>query len=213
MMHRKLTIALAGAALAVSGAALAEGPAWTYLQGQYIQGDTPSDGSNDRAGIAGSAELFNILHLGGTWNTGDIEDSSSDSDIDFWEINAGAHVGVSDSADVYAEAIFGNVDVDEADDGDYIGGAFGVRVMLTDNLELNGGAEVLQVDDEAFGCSGSSCDDSTETSLFIGGRYNFTPNFSFGVEAVESNVRMFLEDSVGFDLRWAFGDQSWLGNN
>lgn len=221
MNNRNLKIAVASAAVAFSAAAMADGPDWTFLQGQYGLGDSPSDGENTRYGVAGSAQLFDFAHLGGQFNAGTFDDGSSgpggiDTDVDVWQINVGGHVGVTDNADLYADVIFGNVDIDDGEDGDYYGAAFGIRAMFTDNVELNGGMEVLQVDDEAFGCGTSpldDCSDSTETSLFIGGRYGFNENFSFGVMAVDDNIRFGLDDSITFDLRWAFGDQSWLGNN
>lgn len=207
MNYRKSQLAIAMVALAVSGFAMADGPAWTYVQGQYRLADSESDGSNYQYGIGGSIGFAEVVHASAKYNLGNFEAGSSvDTDVDTWEIHAGAHFGVTDSADVYAEAIYGNVDIDDADDGDFYGGAFGVRAMLADSFEINGGIEAVQIDDEAFGCSGSGCDDSTETSLFIGGRYAFTPNFSVGVTAVDDNVRHLLDDSVEFDLRWAFGD-------
>jgi hypothetical protein len=124
MNHRNLKIALASAALAVSGAAMADGPGWTYFQGQAGWGDAPDDGENTQYGASGSIQLFNMLHLGGTYTAGKFDATGiDDSDVDNWNIVFGSHVAVSDTADVFADVIFGNIDPDDlGDDSDYYGG-------------------------------------------------------------------------------------------
>ena len=126
-----------------------------------------------------------------------------DTDVDVWEIHAGSHVSVSDSADLYLEGIFGNIDIDESEDSNIYGGAAGARIMLTDRVELHTGVEALEIDET-----------ETQTiSAFVGGRYNFTDLFSIGVEAVDDNARYLEENSFEVDIRLSFGDQSWLGND
>jgi hypothetical protein len=210
-------IAMVSAALAVSGAAMAESPSWTSLQVQYGWGDSCSDCDNYAGGVAGSAQLFNFVHLGGTFTTGTNDGLTfNGSDVDVWQINLGGHQSVSDSTDVFADLIMGNVDVDDASDGDFVGASFGVRSnAISDNFEILVGIDVAKVDDEAFGCRGGGCEDSVETSAFVGGRYSFSDAVSFGVTYVDDNFRYDLADSFTVDLRWTFGagGVSWLGNN
>jgi len=204
MNHRNLKIALASAALAVSGAAMADGPAWSFVQGQAGWGDCFDDCQNTRYGASGSVALFNAMHLALTFTTGKLDEAGADDvDVDVWEGRVGGHFGVSDNADVFAEARLGNVDAEGGGDEDYYGGAFGVRVMLTDNVEVNGGAEALYADDS----------ESNFVSGFIGGRYNFTDAFSFGVTYTDDNLRYLDQDSLDLDLRWSFADFGWLGND
>ncbi|MGI9331138.1 MAG: outer membrane beta-barrel protein [Gammaproteobacteria bacterium] len=212
MNHSKLKIALASAALAVSGAAMADQPSWTFVGLKGGLAESPSDGEetgNYRFGIEGSVALFNIMHLSGEYTAGNVEAEDGngveiiDSDLDVWEIALGSHVSVSDNADLYLEGIFGNVDLDDLDDSDIYGGAVGARVMLTDRAEINVGVEALEVDETS----------SQEISPFAGGRYSFTDLFSVGVEAKVDNARYLGENSLDVDVRFSFGDQSWLGNN
>jgi hypothetical protein len=205
MNHRNLKIALASAALAVSGAAMADGPGWTYFQGQAGWGDAPDDGENTQYGASGSIQLFNMLHLGVTYTAGKFDATGiDDSDVDNWNIVFGSHVAVSDTADVFADVIFGNIDPDDlGDDSDYYGGRFGTRVMLTDRVEINGGAQAIYLDDS----------EGNSVNGFFGGRLAFGDNFSAGVTYTDDNIRFLEEDSLELDLRWTFGNPGWTGND
>jgi len=212
MNHSKKIALAATAALAVSGAAMADNPSWTFVGLKGGIAESPTGGeetSNYRFGAEGSAELFNILHIGGEYTAGNIEADDAagvqivDSDLDVWQIVFGSHVSVSDSADLYLHGIFGNVDLDDGDDSDIYGGAVGARVMLTDRAEIGVGVEALEVDETS----------TQEISSFAGGRYSFTDLFSVGVEAKVDNARFFGENSIEADVRFSFGDPSWLGND
>jgi len=211
-MKTGIAIAATAAALTYSTAAMAQSPSWTYVQGQYALADSGSNNTEYQAGIMGSTSLFNVFHAQASYTSGDADDISDGTDADVGQISFGFHQGVSDNTDVFADLLVGNVDIDDADDGDYYGGAFGARSMIVSNVEILGGIQAVQVEDEAFGCT-FNCDDSTEVSAFLGGRYSFTPNISFGVLWVDDDVRQALNDSLTMDFRWTFArGPSWLGN-
>jgi hypothetical protein len=211
-MKRNLIITTAAAAMACSMTAAAESPSWTYVQGQYALADSGSDNDEYQAGATGSVNLFNTFHLQGSYTSGKADDIIQGTDADVGQINFGYHHGVSENTDVFMDLLIGNVDIDDADDGDYYGGAFGVRSMIVSNVELLGGVQAVQIDDEAFGCTGN-CDDSTKVSGFLGGRYSFNPQMSFGVTWMNNDPRQATNDTLTADFRWTFASAPrWLGN-
>ena len=206
MNHRNLKIALASAALAVSGAAMADSPQWTYVQGQVGWGDSPDDGENSQYGGAFSLALFDAMQFGAQYTTGKFDGGGiDDADVDNWNVNIGLHTAVADNADIYADLIYGNIDPDSsiADDDDYYGGRFGFRYLPNDKLEIFGGVQAVKGDDS----------EATSVNGWGGGRLFITDAFSTGVTFTPDDIRHLEEDSLTIDIRFAFDDQSWLGNN
>lgn len=205
MNHSKLKIALASAALAVSGAAMAQSPQWSYFQGQAGWADSGNDGENTQYGAALSLQAFDILHFGGQFTTGKFDSALiDDSDVENWNIFFGFHTSLASNTDIFADAIFGNVDPDDlGDDDDYYGGRFGVRYIPIDQLEINGGVQAVYLDD----------DESNQVTGWVGGRVLINDSWSAGVTFTPDDFRHLEEDSLTIDIRFGFGDQSWLGNN
>jgi hypothetical protein len=200
---KKLTGLAAVAALAFSGSALAEGPSWNYVEAYYALGDAAGNDDNDIVGLNGSIGMFGFLHGSLNWavNSIDDEDNASVDDVDLWALRVGLHSDVTDSTDVYADLIYGEIAPDgtlpgltgNGEDQDTFGIATGVRSMIGEKLEL--AAEVSWVDQDDLG-------DSVQGQ--ISGRYFWLDFMSTGLTyAIGSGIGD--EDYLGVDLRFSFG--------
>jgi hypothetical protein len=119
--------------LLASGLALAqdEGPKWGYVEGGWIDFD-PDDGVSDDGWFAGASfGLGKNFHL-----LAEYDDIGA---YTFWNAGAGWHGLLGDKADLFAQVMWANIQVDEGDideNGYDVEG--GVRWRLIKWFELNG---------------------------------------------------------------------------
>lgn len=173
----KKTSLLAVLALATLGFA---GPAaadidYTYVDLAYH--DIDFDGvAGDGFSLGGSYALGNTAYISGGYGTHGFDESGVSFDATQLNIAFGGHWALSNTADWIAEAgvirddsdlsISGFGSGEESDTGFFL--STGLRVMVTDRLELNGGltyADIYNDNSTAFG---------------LGARYEFTDSFSVG---------------------------------
>jgi hypothetical protein len=119
---------LAAPALALA-AGQAEPPKWSYIEVGYID-FSPDEGDSDNGAYAlGSMKLFKNFHL--------VAEYDDIGDVTFWNGGFGWHGLLGDKADLYAQAVWANIDVNDSDiseDGYQLQG--GVRWKLIRWFEL-----------------------------------------------------------------------------
>ena len=200
-MRKTCLAALAATAVVAAGPALAD-PQWTYGQVGYSVGDEEGGaggGDTDAFGISGSLEIAEIWHVAGGFASGEI----GGADHDFYEIVGGLHPAVSETTDVVLELGYGSAENDDFSnsDRDILRFTAGARSMVTQNLEINGGVTLADVDAD----SGVIEADGTKISAQVGGRYLFTEQASVGVGYAIDSVTT-GDDLLSLDFRWAFAD-------
>ncbi|HEX7029605.1 MAG TPA: hypothetical protein VF254_03345 [Gammaproteobacteria bacterium] len=184
-MNKKIIAATVVALTLPVAAFAAEGDAgfkdkslsYTYGEFGYVDrtADFPGDPGTDGFGFAVSYEFTDLLF--GFLN---YEDLSGDFDYSTTNFGIGAAVGLTDTIDGYAK--LGLVDVDVAgatDDG--FGLEFGARSMVTEQVELFGALQYVDLTD-------------AETGFEVGGRYWYKENLGFSL-AYET-----FDDFNGFNL-------------
>lgn len=200
---------VAASAVVWSGAALAEGPNWTYIDAGFWQGSEIGDGDNDLLSLEGSIEVFDNYHIAVEYVDGSAAvpgTGDDDTDIDGWEVTVGGHPAMTDNTDFVFEAFYFDLSADDFDDGtgnvngpdtDGFGTRIGLRSMYTDQVELHGNIEWRDGDIDDVGDS----NDLTQLAVNVGGQYFFT-----NVEQLSANIEASISDdtSARFGLRWNF---------
>jgi len=153
-MSKTRWLAVLVAVVAASGAASAQAaPKWSYVEAGYIDFDPDAGLSDDGFFAGGSMRLFRMLHV--------VAEYDEVGDYAFWDAGVGWHGLFGDAADLYAEAVWQDVDYDSgtneaSDDGYEV--AAGIRWMIGERFEVKG--EVARVDldesgdDTTFGAEG-----------------------------------------------------------
>ncbi len=194
-MKKQLALALALAA--ASGAAFADGHSYTYLEAGFAQLDQELPGiegfevDDIEAGgffVAGSAAVSPSFHVFGAYRKGDDdvgvsapglgEIGSSNVDMSQAVLGVGYHHGLNARADLVAELSWLSTEIDvkgdeeEAQDGDDVRAAVGVRHLIADNVEvwIKGNYTDGDVYDGAFSAS-------------VGLQYKLTPTWGLVGEA------------------------------
>jgi hypothetical protein len=164
--------------------AQAGAPRWGYLEGGVIDFN-PDDGESDNGGfVAGSFGLGKHIHL--------VAEYDDIGGYTFWNAGGGWHGGLGDKADLFAQAMWANVQVDEGDidDNGYdIEG--GIRWKIIKWFELNG-----QVNWSDYGG-----DTGSNTTGEVGVLFSFI-NDKMGVGA---NWETGDSDTTRAYFRWNFG--------
>jgi hypothetical protein len=179
------------AALLLAGGAQAQdGPNYNYLQFGYLHVDfDDTDVDGEAWSLGGSAAITDMFHVIGSYDDGDLDgDFGVDVDFSRLRLGAGINYALTSTTDLVGDLYYLDVEVDpdgpgEADE-DGFGLKAGVRSMLSDQLELNGG---LRYED-----LGGDLDD--ETSIYAGAVYSFTEQWGvyggaeFGDDASEYGI-------------------------
>ena len=108
-MHRMKILLLLAASLMAPGLALAqaEPPKWGYIEAGFIE-FSPDEGSSDNGAFAGASfGLGKNFHI--------VAEYDDVGDYTFWSAGAGWHGLFGDKADLYAQAVWANVDIDAGD--------------------------------------------------------------------------------------------------
>ena len=147
-----LTVVLAGV-----GATLAQAPGWKYAEGGLTSINPEGSDSVDGWFVGGMWEFGSTQKFHAFAEFGEVDDNTN------WSAGGGWHGLLGEAADLVAEAAF--VDLDVVDGFRITGGA---RWMVVKRLEVNGFINY------------SDLDTTDQTSLEVGGVFDFTRRFGVG---------------------------------
>lgn len=178
---------------AFSGAAFADDFNYNYVQISYGEAEIDNTGGldGDGPGIFGSVALSEKIHLFGEYQ---VADFGQGVDLGQLEAGLGYVFNVSETVDIIAKAAYVNMEVDtpqgSVDENGYAIGA-GIRGMLTERVELNGGLDLVDLDES-----------DSETRAKAGILFNITDSISVGANGT------WWDDVTVYQLtaRFDFGD-------
>jgi hypothetical protein len=144
---------------------------YTYVELGYEELDFdlgPVDVDGDGLKLSGSYEINDDWHVYASYGSYDLDFGI---DIDEWTLGAGYVFPLKEDIDIYGRVLYIDQSADagpaSADD-DGLGLQARIRARVTDELELEGGIQYVDVSD-------------TDTSLQAGARYHFSESFSAGI--------------------------------
>lgn len=201
---------LSTAALLGSAAAQAELP-WTYAEFGYSKADSSDFFETDAYDLKGSIGFAQKWHASLQWTDGetDSEELGGGEDFDGYSLVVGAHPQLTPNTQLIADIGYFDYEYDggEGSDGFKIG--FGLRHALTDKLEI---MSEIWYNDGSYDDTSSGDVDFQDTSIEVGGRYNWMPQLSTGLTLSiggQSGGGFSSDDVARFDVRWSFlGDVS-----
>lgn len=209
-MNKLGTALLSASALLVAGTAAAELPEWTYGQVGYYQADSFGSKETDGFTVDASVGLFETWHIQAGYIDGSLGDSGFDNDFDGWNVTVGAHPAINEKSQLVINISYFDTSYDDDDGGegsidrDGYGVGFGVRTNVTDKVEASAIATWTNAsfDNDLF----SDDTDATIISLVLGGRYNWTKNFSTGATVVIGDPVILSSgsNSMNLDVRYTF---------
>lgn len=180
--------------LAFSTTAVAEGPNWTFIQGDWLQieiDDPSGDADGDGFGIGGSFEVGDSFHILASYGSADLDFGI---DFDQFTIGGGWHTGLTENTDFFANLAYTRLEASALGvsvDDDGFAAQIGVRGMASPSVELSAAITQTELDD-----SGG------DTSFSAGGWYHFNDSFAVGLEA-----------ETGDDVTvWGLGFRAYFGN-
>lgn len=155
----------------ISAPALAEDSLnYNYLSASYLDTrlDDP-DLDGDGIDLRGSVEVSDSLFF-----TAGYASQSFDFDIDLnqWSVGIGGHLPLSDRLDLVGTVSYVDAEIETdfgSDDENGFGTSVGLRAALASNFELEGGISYLDLGDAG-----------DDTTLNLGARYYFSPEFALG---------------------------------
>ena len=156
-----------------------------YQETEFQVGNADIDG--DGLSLSGSFEINDDWHAFASYGNADLDFGI---DIDTWAVGAGYAFPLRQDVDLYGRVLYLKLDVDPgalAADDDGLGLQFRIRALVTDELELEGGIQYVEVED-------------SDTSLQVGARYYFTETFSAGVGLTLAGDA----DGIGINARYSF---------
>jgi hypothetical protein len=156
-----------------------------YDETEYQAGNTDVDG--DGLTLSGSFEINDDWHAFASYGTADLDFGI---DLDTFVIGAGYAFPLRQDVDLYGRVLYLNLDADVGAlgaDEDGLGLQFRIRALVTDELELEGGVQYVDIED-------------SDTSLQVGARYYFTETFSAGIGLTIAGDT----DGIGINARYSF---------
>ena len=87
--------------------AQAEPPKWSYIQAGWMDFDPDGGLSDDGVFAGGSLKLFKMFHI--------VAEYDDIGDYTFWNAGFGWHGLLGDKADLFAQAVWANVEIDGTD--------------------------------------------------------------------------------------------------
>jgi hypothetical protein len=164
---------------------------YTYVQVSYDETDFdvgPLSLDGDGLTLSGSFELTDEWHIYTSYSQIDLDPGNAD--VDTWAIGAGYVFPLKDGIDLYGRVLYidQNADAGAAsidDDGLAVQGR--IRARITDEFELEGGIQYVDVSD-------------SDISLQASARYNFTEQFSAGIGISFAGDT----DGIGINARYSF---------
>lgn len=209
---------LSAAALLGAATAQAELP-WTYAEFGYSVADGVDNFETDAYDLKASIGFADVWH-GSLAYTDGTSEQGSDGDVDFdgYQLIVGAHPSLTPNTQLVTDLTYFDYDLDGGEGfssgTDGFGVGFGLRHALTDKFEVGGKVWYIMGDvDGSFFSSGST--DYNDTTVELGGRYNWMPQLSTGLTVTlngapgGSYAYTSGSDAIRFDVRWSFlGDIS-----
>jgi hypothetical protein len=164
---------------------------YTYVEIGYDETEFevgPGDIDGDGLTVSGSFELNNEWHVFASYGQADLDFGL---DLDTFAIGAGYVYPLKSDIDLYGRVLYIDSEVDgpgplNADD-DGLGLQFRIRGRVSDELELEGGIQYVDVAD-------------SDTSLQAGARYHFSETFSAGIGLTFGGDA----DGIGINARFQF---------
>jgi hypothetical protein len=156
-----------------------------YDETEYQAGNTDVDG--DGLTLSGSFEINDDWHAFASYGTADLDFGI---DLDTFVIGAGYAFPLRQDVDLYGRVLYLSLDADQGAlgaDEDGLGLQFRIRALVTDELELEGGVQYVDIED-------------SDTSLQVGARYYFTDTFSAGIGLTIAGDT----DGIGINARYSF---------
>ena len=143
------------------------------------------------ARLAGSYDITPNLNVIGEYATGNIDNPSGGSDLDYQEaaIGLGYHTQIAPKTDFTANVKVVNQDTDLAGDDTGYSAGIGLRHMLVDKIEVDADIDYIDVNNDE------------DTRLKVGARYYINDTISAGVGYSTSDKDV---DTVSGNLRWNF---------
>lgn len=197
-MIRASRALLAAAALPLSS--LAQEPAatrpqspqfdYSYVELAYDESDLdlgPVDLDGDGLTLSGSFEINDEWHAYASYGSADLDFGI---DVDTWALGAGYVFPLKEDVDVYGRVLYIDVNADAgpaAADEDGLGLQFRIRARVTEEVELEGGIQYVDLAD-------------SDTSLQAGARYHFSEAFSAGIGVTFAGDT----DGIGINARYSF---------
>jgi hypothetical protein len=164
---------------------------YTYVEISYDETEFeigPGEIDGDGLTISGSFELNNEWHVFASYGQADLDFGF---DLDTLAIGAGYVFPLQNDIDLYGRVLYIDMEVDgpgplDADD-DGLGLQFRIRGRVSEELELEGGIQYVDVAD-------------SDTSLQAGARYYFSDSFSAGIALTFGGDT----DGIGINARFEF---------
>lgn len=164
---------------------------YSYAELAYDESDFDVGGAEidgDGFTLSGSFEINEDWHAFASYGNSDLDFGI---DIDTWTLGAGYAFPLRQDIDIYGRVLYINQDIDVPGFGDSDEDGLGlqarIRALVTDDLEVEGGIQHLDVGD-------------SDTSLQVGARYHFTPSFSAGIGLTFGGDT----DGLGINARYSF---------
>src|SRR5262245_48923038 len=164
---------------------------YTYVQVSYNEIDFdvgPFSVDGDGLTLSGSFELNDDWHIYTSYSQIDLDPGSSD--VDTWAVGAGYVFPLKDGIDLYGRVLYVDQNADGGaasidDDGLAVQGR--IRARITDEFELEGGLQYVDVSE-------------SDISLQASARYNFSKQFSAGIGITFAGDT----DGIGINARYSF---------
>lgn len=163
---------------------------YSYVELGYDESDYdlgPFDVDGDGLTLSGSFEINDEWHAFASYGSSDLDFGI---DIDTWTLGAGYVFPLREDIDLYGRVLYIDVSADAgpaAADEDGLGLQFRIRARVTDEFELEGGLQHVDVAD-------------SDTSLQASARYHFTEAFSAGIGITFAGDT----DGIGINARYSF---------
>ena len=163
---------------------------YTYVEISYDELDFdlgPVDVDGDGLTFSGSYEINDDWHVYASYGSYDLDFGI---DIDTWTLGAGYVFPLKEDIDIYGRVLYIDQSADAGPgsaDEDGLGLQARIRARVTDEFELEGGIQYVDVVD-------------TDTSLQAVARYHFTENFSAGIGLTFAGDT----DGISVNARYSF---------
>ncbi len=164
---------------------------YSYVELSYDESDFEVGGGDidgDGLTLSGSFEINDDWHAFASFGNADLD---LGVDVDTWALGAGYVFPLQDDIDLYGRVLYIDREADGPGGGggedDGLGLQFRIRALVTDELELEGGIQYVDVGDN-------------DTSLQAGARYYFSEQFSAGIGLTFGGDT----DGIGINARYSF---------
>lgn len=157
-----------------------------YDESDFEVGNAEIDG--DGFTLSGSFEINDEWHAYASYGNADLD---AGIDVDTWVLGAGYVFPLRQDIDLYGRVLYVNSEVSAPGFGDADEDGLGlqarIRVLVTDELEVEGGIQHFDVGD-------------SDTSLQVSARYHFSQSFSAGIGLTFGGDT----DGLGINARYSF---------